>query len=116
MAEADAHAVPVGDEWRPVFQRELEWCAAHFLRHVMLTAHVGGRIKHGNSNSGGATLHTETAAHSSAFPHLIHELHANCPHCGRTIEIPEAAVHSDGTARGYCCTCRTEVFEASLEN
>ena len=63
-------------------------------------------------------MHTETAAsHSSAsFPHLIHELHANCPHCGRMIDIAQAAVHSDGTARGYCCTCRTEVFEASLEN
>jgi len=63
-------------------------------------------------------LHTETATHSlpNSFPHLIHELHANCPHCGRLIDIPQAAVHSDGTARGYCCTCRTEVFEASLEN
>jgi hypothetical protein len=63
-------------------------------------------------------LHTETAAHSSAnsFPHLIHELHANCPNCGKLIDIPQAAVHSDGTGRGYCAQCRTEVFEASLEN
>jgi hypothetical protein len=89
---------------------------AHFLRQVLLTAHMCGRIKPDNSISGGATLHTETAAHSAAFPHLIHELHANCPHCGGMIDIPQAAVHSDGTARGYCCKCRTEVFEASLEN
>ena len=62
-------------------------------------------------------MHTETAAHSSAsFPHLIHELHANCPTCGRLIAIPQAAVHSDGTGRGYCAQCRTELFEASLEN
>jgi hypothetical protein len=32
------------------------------------------------------------------------------------IAIPQAAVHSDGTARGYCSVCRTELFEASLEN
>jgi len=32
------------------------------------------------------------------------------------IDIPQAAVHSDGTARGDCAQCRTEVFEASLEN
>lgn len=62
-------------------------------------------------------MHTGTAAHpASSFPHLIHELHATCPHCGRLIDIPQAAVHTDGTARGYCCKCRTEVFEASLEN
>jgi len=41
------------------------------------------------------------------------ELHATCPHCGGPIDIPQAAVHSDGTARGYCSCCRTEVFEAS---
>jgi ribosomal protein S27AE len=41
------------------------------------------------------------------------ELRATCPHCGGVIDIPQAAVHSDGTARGYCCSCRTEVFEAS---
>jgi len=51
---------------------------------------------------------------ASSFPHLIEmELHATCPHCGGMIAIPQAAMHSDGTARGYCCTCRTEVFEAS---
>lgn len=84
---------------------------------VTLTQQMWGRINPGSSNPGGAALHTEPAAHSSAsFPHLIHELHANCPHCGRTIDIPQAAVHSDGTARGYCSTCRTEVFEASLDN
>jgi len=83
-----------------------------------LTIADGRAYKPGKSISGGAALHTETATHSLAnsFPHLIHELHANCPHCGRLIDIPQAAVHSDGTARGYCCTCRTEVFEASLEN
>jgi len=52
----------------------------------------------------------------SSFPHLIHEMHATCPHCGGMIDISQAAVHSDGTARGYCSCCRTEVFEASLEN
>ena len=62
-------------------------------------------------------MHTGTAAHSAeSFPHLIHELHATCPHCGKLIDIAQAAVHTDGTARGYCCTCRTEVFEANLEN
>jgi len=30
------------------------------------------------------------------------------------IAIPAAAVHSDGTQRGYCADCRTEIFEASL--
>jgi hypothetical protein len=81
-----------------------------------LTGEKLGAYNSASAFAGGAALHTETAAHSSAFPHLIHELHANCPHCGRTIDIPQAAVHSDGTARGYCSSCRTEVFEASLEN
>jgi hypothetical protein len=60
-------------------------------------------------------LHTGIGADApSSFPHLIQmELHATCPHCGGTIVVPQAAVHSDGTARGYCCSCRTEVFEAS---
>jgi predicted Zn finger-like uncharacterized protein len=43
-------------------------------------------------------------------------MHATCPHCGTVIDIPQAAVHPDGTVRGYCATCRTEVFDASLEN
>ena len=63
-------------------------------------------------------MHIEPAAHSlvNSFPHIIHELQANCPHCGGMIDIPQAAVHSDGTVRGYCASCRTELFEASLEN
>jgi hypothetical protein len=62
-------------------------------------------------------MHTETAVQAStSYPHLIHDLHANCPNCGRLIAIPEAAVHSDGTQRGYCAACRTEVFEASLSH
>ncbi|HSU69663.1 MAG TPA: hypothetical protein VLJ39_22450 [Tepidisphaeraceae bacterium] len=60
-------------------------------------------------------MHTGIGAPAPAsFPHLIQmELHATCPHCGGPIDIPQAAVHSDGTARGYCSCCRTEVFEAS---
>jgi len=84
---------------------------------VPLTRQKLWAYKPATAFAGGAALHTEPAAHSSAsFPHLIHELHANCPHCGGTVDIPQAAVHSDGSARGYCSSCRTELFEASLDN
>ena len=84
---------------------------------VTLTRGNPRAYKPGNSISGGAALHTETAAQfSGSFPHLIHELHANCPNCGGAIDIPAAAVHEDGTGRGYCAQCHTELFEASLSH
>lgn len=59
-------------------------------------------------------MHIEPAAQpSTAFPTLLHH-HENCPNCGCLIAFPAAAVHSDGTQRGYCAACRTEVFEGSL--
>jgi hypothetical protein len=91
----------------------VKFCATPALTEENRRAYKNGQV----SISGGAPLHTGNAVHSaSSFPHLIHELHATCPHCGRMISIPQAAVHNDGTARGYCSKCRTEVFEASLEN
>src|SRR5690242_11897874 len=66
------------------------WPQGSFRHHSItfctdrsLTAEIASAYKtRSESISGGATLHTGTAAHSaSSFPHLIHELHATCPHC-----------------------------------
>ena len=116
VAVSGKPAVPIENESGWCIRRELSFGLAQFSRRGPLTPKSGGRINRAKSFSGGATLHTETAAHASSFPHLIHELHANCPTCGRLIDIPAAAVHSDGTGRGYCATCRTELFDASAEN
>ena len=62
-------------------------------------------------------MHTETAVEpSTSFSNHLYDHHENCPNCGGEIGFPVAAVHSDGTQRGYCAACRTEVFEASYSH
>ena len=61
-------------------------------------------------------MHTETAVQSSGSQAQFHDLHANCPNCGRLMANPVLDVHHDGTHCCYCSACRTEVFEASFQH
>jgi hypothetical protein len=91
--------------------------SAFLWKHGLLTLGERGRIKLGKSISGGAPMHTETAAQSSASSQAqFHDLHANCPNCGRLMANPVLDVHHDGTHCCYCSSCRTEVFEASFQH